>query len=214
MKKKAISYLPKDMRSVLAAFRKACPWKLTKKIAKKQAEKEKKEQFMAIMHWKLGLGNFNKVLSGESPLPDKQNTATADDWKTLPMPDDVDEVSELSFDFDIPAEAMNIIRKGHIPEAMEDHWFMYCDDEYIRYFRSWTGICAFEAHYVKKGEGYHVDKLRINHALAEFGTNGDEAGAALFCHLLIAESGGNSEASWQNYLNTWEKLNEKYSKKD
>ena len=213
MKKKALSYLPKDMRDVLTAFQKACPWKLTKKIAKKKEETEQKQTLQAIMHWKLGLGNFNKVLSGESPLPDKVKTATANDWKTTPMPDDPNEVSELPFDFVIPSEAMVIVRKGHIPEAMEDHWFMYCDDEYIRYFRSWTGLCAFEAHYTKKGDYYHVDNLRINHALAEFGTNGDEAGAALFCHLIVAESGGNSEASWQNYLQAWEKLNEKYSKK-
>ena len=82
---------------------------------------------------------------------------------------------------------------------------MYCDDEYIRYFRSWSGICAFEAHYTKKGDDYQVDKLRINHAQAKFGTNADEAGAALFRHLIIAESGGNSEASWQNYLQALDK---------
>lgn len=32
MKKKALSYLPQEMRDVLTAFRKVCPWKLTKMI--------------------------------------------------------------------------------------------------------------------------------------------------------------------------------------
>lgn len=212
MKKKALSYLPKDMLDVLSAFREKCPWKLTTTIAKKQAEAEQKQHLTSIIEWKLGLGNLNKTLNGESPLPDKVKIATAKDWKTTPMPNDPNEVSELPFDFIIPAEKMNIIRKGHIPEAMEDHWFMYCDDEYIRYFRSWTGICAFEAHYTKKGDDYQVDKLRINHAQAQYGANADEAGAALFCHLIIAESGGNSDASWQNYLKAWDQLNEKNSK--
>lgn len=36
MKKKAISYLPQDMRDVLKAFRKACPWKLTRRIKQNQ----------------------------------------------------------------------------------------------------------------------------------------------------------------------------------
>ena len=36
MKKKAISYLPQDMRDVLQAFRKACPWKLTQRIKQNQ----------------------------------------------------------------------------------------------------------------------------------------------------------------------------------
>jgi hypothetical protein len=39
---------------------------------------------------------------------------------------------------EVDAEDMEILRKGHIPNAQEDHWFMYCDDEHIRYYRSWT----------------------------------------------------------------------------
>ena len=182
--------------------------------AKKKEEKEQKKQFMAIMHWKLGLGDLNKLFSGESPLPNKSKTATVDDWKTEPLPDDPQEVTNMPFDFKIPNNAMTIIRKGHIPEVQEDHWFMYCDEEYIRYFRSWTGVCGFEAHYKKVEGAYVVDNLKMNHALAEFGVNGDEAGAALFCYLVIAESGGDAEAAWQNYLNKWDMLVQKYSKKE
>lgn len=104
---------------------------------------------MTIMHWQLGLGNFNNVLSGKSPLPNKSKTVTSCDWNIEPMPSDSNEMSEMAFDFRISGEAMEIIRKGHIPEVQEDHWFMHCDEEYIRYYRSWTGICAFEAHYKK-----------------------------------------------------------------
>ena len=200
--KKIITFLEKhySMRKANAAL--------------KKAEKEKKQHIMAIMHWKLGLGNFNKLLSGESPLPDKSKKATKNDWNIEPMPTTSDEMTEMPFDFRIPASVMEIIKNGHIPEVQEDHWFMYCDDEYIRYYRSWTGMCAFEAHYNKVGTDYRVNHLKMNHALAEFGVNGDRAGAALFCYLLIAEAGGDSEAAWQNYLNAWEELNEKYSKKD
>ena len=42
----------------------------------------------------------------------------------------------------ISAEAMQEVRYGHIPEAMEDHWFMYCDESTIRYHRSWKGYLA------------------------------------------------------------------------
>ncbi len=179
--------------------------------AKKKQEREHKNQFKAIMYWKLGLGNFNKLLSGESPLPDKSKIATAGDWKTETMPVDQQDVTCLPVDFKISQNSMAIIRKGHIPEVQEDHWFMYCDEEYIRYFRSWTGMCAFEAHYKKTGEDYVIDNLKINHALAEFGVNGDEAGVALFCYLIITESGGDGEAAWQIYLKKWELLLRKYS---
>lgn len=201
MKKKAISYLPEEMRAVLSAFCKKCPWKHTKRLKKKS--EEEKRQFMALMRWKLGLGDFNKVVTGDNPLPDKSRTATAADWKTEPMPVDSKMVSDLTLNFKIPAEAMKILRRGHIPEVQEDHWFMYCDREYIRYYRSWTGMCVFEAHFREDGEDFLVDQLKINHSLAEFGENEDAVGAALFCYLVIAEAGGEAEGAWQNYFRMW-----------
>lgn len=203
MKKKAMAYLPKEMSAVLSAFCKKCNWKHTKRL-KKKAEIEK-EHFMALMRWKLGLGDFNKVAAGDNPLPDKSKTATAADWETEPMPVDSKMVSDLSLNFKIPADAMKILRRGHIPEVQEDHWFMYCDRAYIRYYRSWTGMCVFEAHFRKEGECYLVDNLKINHGIGGFGVNGDAAGAALFYYLVIAESGGDAENAWQNYLKMWKK---------
>ncbi len=182
--------------------------------AKKKEEKIKKQEFMTIMYWKLGLGNANKIMFGESPLPDKSKVATAANWHIEPMPNHSDAITDMPFDFSIPVKAMDVLRRGHIPEAMEDHWFMYCDEEYIRYYRSWTGMCAFEAHYKKEGEHYHVDRLKMNHALAEFGVNGDESGAALFCYLVIAECGGDAECAWQDYLQAWDRLVKKYAKKN
>ena len=51
------------------------------------------------------------------------------------------------------------------------------------------------------------------HSLAEFGVNGDEAGVMLFRYLITAESEGDAEAAWNDYLQAWDMLNEKYSKK-
>ena len=205
MKQKALTYLPKDMRDVLEAFRKQCPWRHTTRLAKKQ-EEQQKQQTEAIEYWTLGLGDSNKALNGENPLPDKRKTATASSWKTIPMPEDSDQIAQVALDFWIPAAAMAVIRKGHIPAAMEDHWFMYCDEEYIRYFRSWTGICAFEAHYTSDGNDYRVDRLRISSDFAQYGANGAAAGAALFRYLVLAESGGNSQLAWQQYIEAKEKM--------
>lgn len=205
MKQKALTYLPKDMREVLEAFRKQCPWRHTTRLAKKQ-EEQQKQQSEAIEYWTLGLGDSNKALNGGNPLPEKRKTATASSWKTIPMPEDSDQIAQVALDFWIPAAAMAVIRKGHIPAAMEDHWFMYCDEEYIRYFRSWTGICAFEAHYTSDGDDYRVDRLRISSDFAQYGANGAAAGAALFRYLVLAESGGNSALAWQQYIEAKEKM--------
>ncbi len=203
---KALSYIPEEMVQVVREFYDKCNSRPTYKPRRKDKEEEEKKQFQAIMHWKLGLGNLNNTMRGESPIPEKTKVATASDWKIEPMPDSKEDISIIELAIPIPEEAMDVLRKGHIPEVQEDHWFMYCDEEYIRYYRSWTGMCALEAYYKKDASGYVIDKLKINHALAEFGVNGDEAGAALFVYLIVAETGGDAAGAWDNYLKVWEKL--------
>jgi ADP-ribosylglycohydrolase len=180
---------------------------------KKKIEKEQKAQFELMMFWKLSLGDNNKTLAGQDPLPKKEVVATKDSWQTQPMPDG--ETSTVTMDMPITKEQLNILSKGHIPEVMEDHWFMYCDTDrqHILYYRSWTGMCAFEANYLPNSDGScRIVQLTMNRGLAEFGVNGDEAGAALFRYLITAELGGEAEHAWRSYLNAWEYLNKKYAK--
>lgn len=80
---------------------------------------------------------------------------------------------------------------------------------YIRYYRSWSGMCAFEAHFHKKADLYVIDELCINQALMEFGVNGDKSGVALFVNLIIAELGINPRDSWEDFLKILDETNPK-----
>jgi hypothetical protein len=157
------------------------------------------------MLWKLGLGDMGKLFNGEDPMPQKTTVAKSTSWRTKPMPKT--DISKVRVNIVLSAAEMDIISKGHIPEAMEDHWFMYCDDEYIRYYRSWSGMCAFEAHFHKKADQYVIDELCINRALMEFGVNGDKSGVALFVNLIIAELGINPRDSWEDFLKILDETN-------
>lgn len=170
------------------------------------------KEAQAIMFWKLGLGDMEKFFAGENPMPDKSIIADSTSWKIEPTPSD--DVSILDVNISISNKDMDIIRRGHIPESQADHWFMYCTEEHICYYRSWTGVCAFEAHYVKvDDESVLIDKLVINFALAEFGVNGDKSGLALFLYLLTAETGADARREWNDYLEAWEELYLKYQGK-
>lgn len=228
---KALKYLPNDMKSVVLRFydrfvrnsilrgygdegaaRDLMLEELQEEMEEQTADDDEKKQTQAVMLWKLGLGNMSKLFNGEDPMPNKTKVAKSTSWKTEPMPPT--DISRIEVNISVSDEDMLIIRKGHIPEAMEDHWFMYCDDEYIRYFRSWSGMCAFEAHFHKVEDHYVIDEICINQALVEFGVNGDKSGVALFLHLLTAEVGGNAMAAWQAYLDKWDETNQKYAKQD
>ena len=231
MQMKALKYLPNDMKSVVLRFysryvknsvlhgygdegaaRDLMLEEEREEMEKQTADDDEKKQFQAIMLWKLGLGNMGKFFMGEKHMPDKTKVAKSTSWKIEPMP--MTDISKVKAGISISEADMAIIQKGHIPEAQEDHWFMYCSREYIRYYRSWTGSCVFEAHFHSDDEQYVIDEIVINHALVEFGVNGDEAGVALFLYLLIAEVGGDAMGAWQAYLDKWEELNNKYAKKD
>ena len=231
MQLKALEYLPNDMKSVVLRFydrfvknsilrgygdegaaRDLMLEELQEEMEEQTADDDEKKQTQAVMLWKLGLGNMSKLFNGEDPMPEKTRIAKSTSWKTEPMPQT--DISRIEVNISVTEEDMLIIRKGHIPEAMEDHWFMYCDDEYIRYYRSWSGMCAFEAHFHKEENQYVIDEICINQALVEFGMNGDKTGVALFIHLLIAEVGGDAMATWQAYLDKWDETNQKYAKQE
>ena len=46
-------------------------------------------------------------------------------------------------------EELEYVKLGHRPLEMEDHFFMYYDDNdnSINYYRSWTGIQVYKAYY-------------------------------------------------------------------
>lgn len=161
-------------------------------------KKPSADQKKAILMWKMGLGNSNKRLNGEDFNPKKEVKATADSWKTEPMGEPAIEVDMSSR---LTPKQMDIIRYGHIPEAMEDHWFMYCDGSHIRYYRSWTGLFVFDATYTKAddGNGFEIVKLRI-HPDTDHTHEYVRQQTALFKALLMDECGGDSEPYWNEYL--------------
>lgn len=151
----------------------------------------------ALKMWTMGAGNSAKRISGENPMPEKKTTATKDSWKNLPMPE---QCAVIPMKVEIPAEAMRIVKYGHIPEEMEDHWFMYCNESTIRYFRSWTGICIFIAKYEESGNKCLITELIVNRDPSQYGGTDNEKDTSLFMALLTEEYGGDASLWWKRAL--------------
>lgn len=73
-------------------------------------------------------------------IKDKTYTARRTDWKTEPMPQQ-NETFVLRRSFS--DEEMDVLRRGHIPQAMEDKWFWYMEGSVLWAHRSWTGHCIY-----------------------------------------------------------------------
>ena len=151
------------------------------------------DEMKALQMWKMGAGNSAKRFNGENPIPEKTKVATKDSWKTEPMPE---KNVLVPMNVTIPHEAMQVVKYGHIPEAMEDHWFMYCDESTIRYYRSWTGICIFVAKYVEEEDKCTITELQVNRDPEQYRSKDNDHDASLFMALLTEEYGGDASKYW------------------
>ena len=69
-----------------------------------------------------------------------RETATKASWKTNPPPEDRQHFElPLLFNDDEGEK----IRLGHVPKDMDDRWFIYFDQGWLYFHRSWTGDCIF-----------------------------------------------------------------------
>lgn len=195
---KAMSYLPSEMKNVVEEFYSKYCWEIYPLRGHADFEQTK-----TMMLWQLGLGNMSKFFNGEDPMPSKEKRATFNSWDVDPMPHD--DISEIPMYYELSEDKMRILKQGHIPEAQEDHWFMCVTRNYIRYYRSLTGMCAFVAHYHKDHDKYIIDSLMMNHALDQFAVNGEEPAKMLFLYLISSETDGFNHGLWNAYLNAWEK---------
>lgn len=133
--------------------------------------------------WQTGLGDMNKLLNGENPLPKKDKKANKDSWKCTPF----SKYKRVECNITLTPKEFEILSLGHIPEVMEDHWFMYCDNESINYFRSWTGIQIFKGYYKYENNNYIIYELEINDNKEEYGEDNIDRSISLFTNLIIAE---------------------------
>lgn len=63
-----------------------------------------------------------------------------EDWKTEPIPEEREELGYDNFFSDSDVEK---IMAGHKPEDMDDKWFIYSENGWVYFVRSWTGIHIF-----------------------------------------------------------------------
>lgn len=82
---------------------------------------------------KLGKKILTQIMPG-------MKAAERGDWKTTDLPARHD---SFFIQRNFTEAQMQNLRHGNIPEAMEDKWFWYMEDNTLFAHRSWTGFCIF-----------------------------------------------------------------------
>ena len=96
---------------------------------------------------------------------------SASDWKTLPLSETR---TALAFQRIFTPPEYRRLQKGFRPREMEDKWFIYFEDNWLNFHRSWTGFCIFRLRLEPDGEGYRVAEAWASRDAAQYTNNAPE----------------------------------------
>lgn len=81
------------------------------------------------------------------------SAAKKTDWKTVPMPE---QSEQFTMTRRISTEEMERLRRGNIPQGMEDKWFWYMEGNALYAHRSWTGYCVYILRFAQDSDEIRV----------------------------------------------------------
>ena len=90
-------------------------------------------------------------------VSDTNEIATKDIWKNLP----IDNPKQLQIYLEFNESQFSKIKNGLIPEEMEDKWFIYYEEEFLYFHRSWTGFGMYKTKITKEPTGYIIREFWV-----------------------------------------------------
>jgi hypothetical protein len=90
----------------------------------------------------------------------------------------------LDLDITLSAEQYEAAQKGLIPNAMEDKWFIYFEDGWLNFHRSWTGYCIYRLRFEPQGDSYTVAEAWVNQDPSQYGNLDDSYDVYLVRSLI------------------------------
>ena len=95
-----------------------------------------------------------------------------------------DAKSRLSFECSYTQDEFQQISNGLIPEAMEDKWFIFLENDSLYFHRSWTGACIFQIRLEHRGEEYAVTDAWVNRESEQYDSSDNDYDGLLLGFLI------------------------------
>jgi ADP-ribosylglycohydrolase len=109
-------------------------------------------------------------------------TAARTTWKNEPIEDPKRVEIILRF----TEEEFLKLKKGFIPQVMEDKWFIFFENDWLYFHRSWTGYGIFKAQLTKEKKGYSIKEFWAERKHEKYSNEDDNSDIEALC-FLIAE---------------------------
>ncbi len=103
------------------------------------------------------------------------------DWNTEPFPA---QHTVLSIDRTYSDAEMSQIRRGLLPEQMEDKWFIYFEGDTLHMHRSWTGYEIYAVRFKPHAGQWRIAEARVNRDPGQYKETDDRRDEELVVFLI------------------------------
>lgn len=111
----------------------------------------------ALPNGGLEIAGFPETPRGETVVD--RGVANRSSWNALPMPAQREPL-DLQLVFSVTDGER--LRRGHIPRSMDDKWFIFFEDGWLFFHRSWSGHCIFALKLAEQPGGLRVEEAWVN----------------------------------------------------
>jgi hypothetical protein len=110
-----------------------------------------------------------------------RTAATKSDWQTLPFPKSI---KELPCHRQFSDRQMQKVKLGLLPNAMEDKWFIYFEDNTLNIHRSWTGLKVYQVIFHFTNDKTETTRAYVNNDPAEYTPQSDDYETKMISFLI------------------------------
>lgn len=112
-----------------------------------------------------------------------EGPAVRESWETVDLPD---RVARFDLDLELRPEEVDRISLGHVPEDMDDKWFIYRAGDRLFFHRSWTGTCVYAAAIEESEMGGRIGLVLVNRDPEQYRETDDRRDAQVLRFLIEA----------------------------
>lgn len=106
--------------------------------------------------------------------------ATKETWKHQP----IDNPKRIVIDLHLTGKQFLKLTNGLIPQQMEDKWFIYYENEWLYFHRSWTGKGMYKAKLNKVTDGYSIKEFWAERNQEKYKNEDDNTDIETFSFLI------------------------------
>lgn len=107
--------------------------------------------------------------------------AKQSDWKSEPLPK---KTTTVRLDRSFSSSEMERIRRGVVPEQMEDKWFVYWQEGALHFHRSWTGFCIYVVRFENTEDGCAMKSADLNRDDEQYGETSADMDIEMISKLI------------------------------